>query len=446
MAAETRALLKKVYYENCPGCKQDMKNETHLGIPYREFVYIWVVTLCSALPICSLYPFLYFMIRDMHVAKREEDIGFYAGFVGGAFMFGRTLTSVLWGMIADRYGRKPVIMISILSVMVFNTLFGLSGTFWMAVTTRALLGFLSGLLGPIKAYSTEVCRKEYQALGLSLVSTSRGIGFIVGPAIGGLLAQPAEKYPNIFSKESFFGRFPYFLPCFCISLIAVSAFIACFWLPETLHFHNGNKLEDGAIEDSEEHQPLSSKKSLLKNWPLMSAMIIYCVFSFNDTAYSEIFSLWAESSVKLGGLSFSSQDVGEVLAVTGLGLFLFQLFAYPFLVKALGPIISSRVAAIISIAILAIYPFICNLSGLALMLVVNCASLTKNVLSIIIITGLNILQNDAVPQSQRAVANGISVTAMSIFKAVAPAAGGCHWLKNGKTLHSFQESTWYFLC
>ncbi|XP_073110476.1 probable peptide/nitrate transporter At3g43790 isoform X11 [Elaeis guineensis] len=368
MATNANPLLKKVYHENCPGCKQDRRNEAHPGIPYKEFFYIWAVTLCSALPISSLFPFLYFMIRDLHISKREEDIGFYAGFVGSAFMFGRALTSVFWGMVADRYGRKPVIVISIVSVIVFNTLFGLSTSYVMAITTRSLLGFLCGLLGPIKAYASEVCRREHQALGLSLVTTSRGIGLIVGPAIGGFLAQPAEKYPNIFSEDSLFGRFPYFLPCLCISLFAVGAFIACFWLP--------------------------------------------------------IFSLWAVSNKSYGGLSFSSQDVGEVLAISGFSLLVYQLLLYPHFAKCLGPITSSRVAAVLSIPLLASYPFMAKLSGFTLSLIVNCASLLKNAFSVTIITGFNILQNNAVSQHQRGAANGISITAMSLFKAAAPAGGG----------------------
>ncbi|WOL12580.1 putative peptide/nitrate transporter isoform X2 [Canna indica] len=174
-----------VYHSNCPGCKQDRRNRIHPGIPYREFFFIWIVALCSALPISSLYPFLYFMIDDLHIARKVEDIGFYAGFVGSAFMLGRAFTSLFWGMVADNYGRKPVIMISIFAVIVFNTLFGLSTSYWMAITTRALLGCLSGLLGPIQAYASEVRRKEYQALGLSIVDTSRAMGLIFGPAIGG---------------------------------------------------------------------------------------------------------------------------------------------------------------------------------------------------------------------------------------------------------------------
>ncbi|CAL9108919.1 unnamed protein product [Musa acuminata var. zebrina] len=437
----------KVYHENCPGCKQDRKNEVHRGVPYGEFFFIWIVTLCSALPISSLFPFLYFMIRDLHIAKREEDIGFYAGFVGSSFMIGRALTSVFWGVVADRYGRKPVILISIISVIIFNTLFGLSTSYSMAIISRSFMGCFCGLLGPIKAYASEVCRKEYQALGLSLVSTSRGIGLVVGPAIGGFLAQPAEKYPNIFSKESLFGRFPYFLPCLCISLVAIAATVACLWLPETLHIHDKWEIEDleGSLircETRESSEETEASKSLIKNWPLMSAIIVYCVFSLQDMAYSEIFSLWAVSNQSYGGLSFSSQVVGEVLAITGkklrdllrmylltcsllgIGLLVYQIFLYPPFEKYLGPITSSRVAAIFSIPLLAGYPFMSKLSGLELQLIVNCASFLKNAFSITIINGFNILQNNAVPRHQRGAANGISITAMSLFKAVAPAGGG----------------------
>ncbi|KAF5197502.1 Zinc induced facilitator-like, partial [Thalictrum thalictroides] len=129
-------------------------------------------------------------IRDTHIGKNEEDIGYYAGFVGASFMFGRSLTSVLWGVIADRYGRKPMILICTVSMLgPVEQLFGLSTRFWMAVVTRFLLGCINGLLGTIKAYASEVSREEHQTLALSLVSTAWGIALIVGPALGGFLAQ-----------------------------------------------------------------------------------------------------------------------------------------------------------------------------------------------------------------------------------------------------------------
>uniref|UniRef100_A0ACD5XHP9 Uncharacterized protein n=2 Tax=Avena sativa TaxID=4498 RepID=A0ACD5XHP9_AVESA len=422
----------------CPGCKQDEINNNKTGIPYLNFFYIWIICLCSTLPIQSLFPYLYFMIRDLKVAKQEQEIGFYAGFVGASYFIARTISAVPWGIFADKYGRKPCIIISIISVIVFNTLFGLSTTYWMAIATRALLGLLCGILGPIKAYASEVCRKEHQALGISLVTSSRAIAFVVGPAIGGFLSQPAKKYPNIFSQESIFGRFPYFLPSLVISVLATGACVACIWLPETLHMRHGdNIVETDAMElqqivnSSLVGKPrktrsgrFASVKRCLKNWQLMSAIIVYCIFSLYDTSYNEIFSLWAVSSRKYRGLSFTSQDVGIVLAISGIGILIYQLMIYPFLVKHFGLSKPLRIAAVLSISTLATYPFMANLYGMELKVLITIASVLKNIFSATITTVCNILQTTTVIQEQRGVANGISVTLMSIFKAVGPAAAG----------------------
>ncbi|XP_047091416.1 protein ZINC INDUCED FACILITATOR-LIKE 1-like isoform X1 [Lolium rigidum] len=436
------------YVEGCPGCAVERRKATNPGIPYGSFIYIWVVILCTAIPISSLFPFLYFMIRDLHIAERTEDIGFYAGFVGAAFMFGRCLTSTIWGIAADRIGRKPVVIFGVFSVVIFNALFGLSVTYWMAIATRFLLGALNGLLGPMKAYAIEVCRPEHEALALSLVSTAWGIGLIIGPALGGYLALPAEKYPNIFSPDSLFGRFPYFLPCLCTSVFAAAVLIGCIWMPETLHKHKVNENRNQSVESLEAHlidpkekveqsNSPDTKKSLFKNWPLMSSIIVYCVFSFHDMAYTEVFSLWAESDRTYGGLSLSSEDVGQTLAITGSSLLVYQLFLYPRINRVLGPIKSSQIAAGICIPILFAYPYMTYLSEPGLSIVLNIASVIKNNLGVTIITGTFILQNNAVPQDQRGAANGLAMTGMSFFKAVAPAGAGIVFSWAQKRQHAF---------
>ncbi|XP_022726131.1 protein ZINC INDUCED FACILITATOR 1-like isoform X2 [Durio zibethinus] len=406
MVDNREALLdgKNKYFENCPGCKIEQLKETNSGVPFKHLFYVWVVVLAAALPISSLFPFLYFMIRDFHIANKEEDIGYYAGYVGSAFMFGRALTSILWGMIADRYGRKPVIVFGTFSVVTFNTLFGLSTNFWVAISARFLLGSLCGILGPMRAYASEVCHKEYQALGMSVISTSWGIGLVIGPALGGFLAQPAEKFPHIFAKESLFGRFPYFLPCFLISLFALGVLLISCSLPETLHIHKRYDKESDEVNDELvtstcepnanekvliEGRHRTSQQNLLKNWPLMSSIIIYCVFQLHDMAYAEIFSLWAVSPRKNGGLSYSTTDVGEVLAISGCGLLLFQLFLYPLIERNLGPVMVSRIGAVLSIPLLFTYPFIAMLKGLSLMLLIDSASVLKNVLSVSACSSIN---------------------------------------------------------
>ncbi|KAF3509820.1 hypothetical protein F2Q69_00000551 [Brassica cretica] len=474
MAEEyTECLLENnKYHEHCPGCKVDQMKKSRRGFPFSELLSVWIIVLCTALPISSLFPFLYFMISDFDIAKKEEDIGFYAGFVDCSFMLGRTLTSVIWGIMADRYGRKPVILIGTASVVIFNTLFGLSVNFWMAIITRFCLGSFNGLLGPIKAYAIEIFRDEYQGLALSAVSTAWGIGLIIGPAMGGFLAQayaieifrdeyqglalsavstawgigliigpamggflaqPAKQYPSLFSEESVFGKFPYFLPCLVISCFALLVTIVSLRIPETLHNH---KTADDASSHDESikflsHDPEShnvternENTSLLKNWPLISSIIVYCILSLHDMAYTEVFSLWANSPRKYGGLGYSSADVGSVLAFSGFGLLVFQLSLYSYAERLLGPIVVTRISGSLGLVLLSSYPLIAKLSGLALTLTLNCASVAKNVLSVSAITGLFILQNNAVGQDQRGAANGLAMTGMSLFKAIGPAAAG----------------------
>ncbi|XP_059312335.1 protein ZINC INDUCED FACILITATOR-LIKE 1-like isoform X6 [Lycium ferocissimum] len=421
---------EQYYFENCAGCKVELHKAAQTGFPVKELFTVWVIALGAALSLSLFFKFFFFIIRDFHIAKREEDIGSYAGYVGSAFMLGRALTSVFWGTVADKYGRKPVIILGNFVVVVFNTLFGLSINFWMAVITRFLLGSLNGVLGPIQAYAGEIFREEYQALGMSTITTAWGIGLIIGPALGGFLAQPAEKYPTVFSKDSIFGRFPYFLPCLCISLFSLVVSIGSFWLPETLHNHDSemppqdsyNALE--AESDTKEGSESTSKENLFKNWPLMSSIIIYCIIALHAMAYSEIFSLWAVSPRKFGGLSYSTADVGEVLSISGFGLLVFQLTLYPWIAKYIGPILIARVAGVLSILLLTSYPYIAMLSGISLSVVMNFASMMKNALCISIITGMSILQNKAVDQRQRGAANGIAMTGMSFFKALGPAGGG----------------------
>ncbi|KAK9667741.1 hypothetical protein RND81_13G008400 [Saponaria officinalis] len=424
---ERRGLLEKVYHEDCPGCKVDKRKDTIKEVPWKTLIGIWIIVLCSALPISSLFPFLYFMIRDFHISEEESDVGFYAGFVGCSYMLGRAFTSVFWGVVADRFGRKPVIIVGMANVVIFNTLFGLSTNFWMAVSTRFLLGSLNGSIGPAKAYISEVCREEHQAIGMSVITTAWGIGLVVGPALGGFLAQPAEKYPSIFTNDSLFGRYPYLLPCLVISVLAAIVTTGALWLSETLHKHKPNK-ESDSYEAEEaamiDVQAQPAKESLFKNWPLMSSIAVYCIFSLQDMAYTEIFSLWAVSPRKLGGLSYTTDDVGSVLAITGTGMFIFQLFLYTYFERILGPIVVARICGVLSIPLLQSYPFIALLSGVTLGVVLNCASVVRNLLSICIITSTFVLQNKAVDQDQRGAANGISMTTMSLCKAVGPAVGG----------------------
>uniref|UniRef100_A0A0E0HE14 Major facilitator superfamily (MFS) profile domain-containing protein n=1 Tax=Oryza nivara TaxID=4536 RepID=A0A0E0HE14_ORYNI len=334
----------KEYHKGCPGCQLEKANESRTGIPYLNFFYICIIGITSSLPIQSLFPYQYFMIRDMNIAKREEDIG----------------------------------------LIFFNTLFGLSTRYWMAIVTRGMLGMLCGILGPIKAYATEICRKEHQALGMSLVTSSRAVAFVLGPAIGGFLAQ---KSTHIFSPKN-----PYLGDAQISEEVEAQVDLS--------------NIESGKAKVSSD----TSLKNLLKNWKFVSSVIIYCTFSLHDVAYLETFSFWAVSKRKFRGLNLTSQDLATVSAISGIGVLVYQFTVYPFIAKYFGPIRPLRPTAILSVLLLTAYPYMHNLHGLELK-----ATIT---------TACNILQNTAVTQKQRGAANGISVTLLSLFQGLAPAGAG----------------------
>ncbi|XP_050878762.1 protein ZINC INDUCED FACILITATOR 1 isoform X2 [Lathyrus oleraceus] len=425
-------LLKKQYYhENCPGCKVDEAKELKKDFTFRNVFNIWMVVLCASKQL---------NVKDFNIAETEEDISTYAGYVGSAFMVGRALTSILWGMLADRFGRKPVVIIGIFSVVIFNTLFGVCTSFWMAIMMRLLLGALNGLLGTMKAYSSEIFREEYHAFGQSMFAAAWGVGLAFGPALGGYFAQPVQKYPNIFSRNSFWDKFPYFLPCFIVSAMALAVAISCIWLPETLHNHKVSTEKNEALENGtkepDKNKMLQKDESLLRNWPLMSSIIVYCVFAIHDIAFIEIFSLWSVSPQRLGGLNFETNDVGNVLSVSGIAIIIFQLGIYQLVQKICGPIVLARIVGVLSIPILQSFPFMTMLSGFTLNISIYSAAILKNLFMEIISTGLYILQNKAVDQHQRGVANGICITAMSACKIIGPAAGGAILTWSQKRMHA----------
>ncbi|CAM6011815.1 unnamed protein product [Sphagnum balticum] len=436
---------KEVQYPNCPGCKCAYLQHPDAGIPYKEFLSVFLLIFVASTPVSSLYPFLYFMVQDLHITKSDNEIGFYAGLLGASLLVGRALTAVQWGIAADKYGRKPVMVLSLISVMVFHTLFGLSKNFWMALATRFLLGSFNGMHGAVKAYTSEISNQQHQALGISMVGTSWGLALIIGPALGGYLSRPALKYPSVFGEGSLFARYPYFLPSLCNTVLASGALCIIIQLPETLHKHNIKEMEETELlsvqmlsvnvidrELEEFSTPTEDliavkqnvKRSLLSRKSFIGAMAVSCIWSFHDMTYSEIFSLWCVSPKATGGLNFTTDNVGNILGISGFALIIFQILIFPHLANSLGLMMTTRVSAVLSVPLILAYPIISTLHGWVLWVILNLVSIVKTFFSMMILSASFILLNNAVPQDQRGAANGVSMSVVSVFKAIGPAVGG----------------------
>jgi DHA1 family tetracycline resistance protein-like MFS transporter len=115
----------------------------------------------------------------------------FATYSGVAFFF-----SFLWGWASDRWGRKPVLLLSLMgSVMSFLWL-GFADTLWMLFAARALGGVFGANITVAQAYIADITEPENRARGMGLMGAAFGMGFVIGPAIGGLLAGPDAANPD----------------------------------------------------------------------------------------------------------------------------------------------------------------------------------------------------------------------------------------------------------
>lgn len=103
---------------------------------------------------------------------------------------GQFLGELFWGRLSDRIGRRPVLLITIIGSAVGYIALAWSPSIWIAVLVRGASGFFAGNMSAIQGYMVDVSPPEKLASRLGLIGSAFGIGFVVGPALGGLLAQP----------------------------------------------------------------------------------------------------------------------------------------------------------------------------------------------------------------------------------------------------------------
>ena len=121
--------------------------------------------------------------------------------------------AVPWGTCSDIVGRKPIIISGLICTMVLSIFLGMSTSLSMVLAARALIGLMNGNVGIIRTMVAEIVpERELQPRAFSIMPLVWTIGSIFGPAFGGALARPAEKYPNVFGDSEFLKKYPFALP------------------------------------------------------------------------------------------------------------------------------------------------------------------------------------------------------------------------------------------
>ncbi|KAJ3834548.1 major facilitator superfamily multidrug-resistance, DHA1 sub-family [Lentinula raphanica] len=255
------------------------------------------------------------------------------------------------GRASDFYGRKPLLLIGPLGLSIAMLCFGLSETFWGMVLARAAMGVFNGNIG-----STDETNRADAFTFMPIVYT---IGITVGPAIGGVLADPAARWPHVFGKFAFFQQYPWFLACFAAGTIAFAAFLlSCWGLKETLPrkvkpkklaesspLLNGSSDETapsyGSVDEPSE-SPLSveappSTIDLLRDPRMMISLLGMGFLAFTDMSYQVLIPLIYTTSFPVGGLGLSPYQVGLIMGIFGFANGIWNWAVLTKFLKKIGP-------------------------------------------------------------------------------------------------------------
>src|ERR1700722_13367098 len=108
------------------------------------------------------------------------------------------LVSPLWGRLSDRIGRRPVLMISILGTAISMVMLGFAPSLLWLFTARTFAGICAANISTAYAYIADVTTDENRAKGMGMIGAAFGLGFIFGPAIGGILSRYGYSAPMFF--------------------------------------------------------------------------------------------------------------------------------------------------------------------------------------------------------------------------------------------------------
>ena len=143
---------------------------------------------------------------------------FQLGMIVASYSIMQFIFSPIFGSVSDKYGRRPVLFFSLLGTAAGFVIVGFATTLWMLYAGRILDGITGGNISTAQAYIADVTTRKNRAKGMGLIGAAFGIGFVLGPALGGILSKYGTHVP--------------FLVAAVMSL--ANAIALYFFLPESL--------------------------------------------------------------------------------------------------------------------------------------------------------------------------------------------------------------------
>lgn len=248
--------------------------------------------------------------------KYMESLGITGGTIGllvAAFSLTQLLFSPIAGRWADSFGRKKIIVIGLVVFAISEGLFGIANSPVLLFVSRLLGGISAALIMPaVMAYSADITTNEERAAGMGYITAAITTGFIIGPGIGGYIAEFGIRAP--FYTAGIAG-----LIAACITMLILKE----------------SKPTEEALSDSHssEKQRSSLLSQLLYSYrePYFFSLIIVFVMSFGLANFETVFSLFVDH--KFG---FEPKDIAFIITFGSIAGAVVQLTAFSWIMNRFG--------------------------------------------------------------------------------------------------------------
>lgn len=269
--------------------------------------------------------------------RHFEASGFQLSLLGGIYSLMSFLFAPFWGSLSDRLGRRPIILISLLGSTASYVLFALADRYELLIVSRALGGLFAGNISAAQAYIADITKPSERAKGMGMIGAAFGLGFTLGPPLGGIAsARLGLSAPGWIAA----------------SICGLNAIIAYFRLPESL------PEEKRGLTSSRSLAPLPVKrlKAAAQHPDLWFLLLFFFMVTFAFSNMEQALSLLLQSKFNLE-TGDAGYKTGLVLMVSGLTGAVIQGGFIRKWVPRFGERRLLMIGLLVNLVLMAVYPF-----------------------------------------------------------------------------------------
>ena len=322
---------------------------------------------------------------------------FTIGLLGTSYSLMQFLFSPIWGRWSDKIGRKPIILVGLMGSCLSYFTLAVAASLPLVFFARIIGGIAGANIPTAQAYIADVTTPENRAKGMGLVGAAFGMGFVFGPALGGLLS-----------------RFGPSTPMWCASALCLANFVAAaFLLPESrTPAHHVEPLGR-----------LAAFRKAVGHPQLLVLLALYFVVTVSFSGFEATFALFSERR-----FGFTAASIGLVFAFIGVVLSIVQGVLVGKAVKRVGePRLISGATLLIAIS-LGMLPFASTVPLLMLTLGVLAVGMGFNSPSL-----SSMVSRLSDPNDQGGIL-GLASSLASLGRVIGPAWGGFLFDRFGMTM------------